>query len=133
MGTSSLFRCGVRNYKQDSFFRAKKGDADFGEWPHVCAILSQNGPRKIYKCGASLLDDSIILTAAHCVHDLDASNIMVRCGEWDSRSKEEPLEHQDREVQEVKLHPEFKLKEHHYNFALLVVKQPFIRMDHIHP
>ena len=43
----------------------------FGEWPHMCIILHRvkvNGKtQEYYKCGASLISDGIVLTAAHCV------------------------------------------------------------------
>ena len=75
--------------------RPKAGEAKFGEWPHVCAILKkesisdvsiklilylsksistkiqiQEESLKIYQCGASLIDYGIVLTAAHCIADI---------------------------------------------------------------
>lgn len=48
-----------------------KEDTQFGEWPHMCAVLKQVmlGSEKVhtYICGASLIAPHIILTAAHCV------------------------------------------------------------------
>lgn len=32
---------------------------------------------------------------------------VVRCGEWDTQTKSEPLPHQDRGVAAIEFHPEF--------------------------
>jgi secreted trypsin-like serine protease len=39
----------------------------FGEWPHMCAILERKDGKNHYVCGGSVIDSGIILTAAHCV------------------------------------------------------------------
>ena len=49
-----------------------KHDTQFGEWPHMCAVLREielGATEKVltYICGASLIAPHIILTAAHCV------------------------------------------------------------------
>ena len=49
-----------------------KHDTQFGEWPHMCALLRQidlGATEKVltYICGASLIAPHIVLTAAHCV------------------------------------------------------------------
>ena len=38
-----------------------------GEWPHMCAVLRQEGAVKTFQCGASLISPGVVLTAAHCV------------------------------------------------------------------
>ena len=58
---------GVRIQNLDKF----SGSTQFGEWPHMCAILkkSQVGGREVnlYVGGASLIAPGILLTAAHVV------------------------------------------------------------------
>ena len=49
-----------------------KRDTQFGEWPHMCAVLREialGATEKVqtYICGASLIAPHIVLTAAHCV------------------------------------------------------------------
>ena len=43
------------------------GSTQFGEWPHMCIILSQDYLGDLYVGGASLIAPGILLTAAHVV------------------------------------------------------------------
>jgi len=114
------------------------GQSEFGEWPHVCALLRSEPddggePVKIYECGASILNEGVVLTAAHCVNGIEAEHLMVRCGEWNTHHENEPLKHQERKVETVVKHPEFRSSEHYFNFALLFLEEEFIRAKHIAP
>ena len=61
----------------------------------------------------------------------DASNIKVRCGEWDTRSLNEHYDHQDRIAQKIMTHPGFKPYDLHNDVSIIVVKDPFILDSHI--
>jgi secreted trypsin-like serine protease len=58
--------------------------AQVGDWPWSCSML-YNG-RHI--CGGSLYNDQWIITAAHCVSSLVASNYRWECGVHDRTNKE---------------------------------------------
>merc|ERR1711953_694881 len=126
----------------------KEGESQFGEWPHMCAILSEEqvvdedpgsvgeeDPQvvNLYQCGGSLIAPNVLLTAAHCVHKFQAepSKLKVRCGEWDTQSQNEPRAHQDRAVHQVDLHPEFNGRNLANDWALLYTREKFELQEHI--
>merc|ERR1711988_111645 len=126
----------------------KEGESQFGEWPHMCAILSEEqvvdqdsgsvggeDPQvvNLYQCGGSLIAPNVLLTAAHCVHKFQAepSKLKVRCGEWDTQNQTEPRAHQDRAVHQVDLHPEFNGRNLANDWALLYTTEPFELQEHI--
>jgi len=134
--------CGKRNPRGVDAVpvRPKTGEAKFGEWPHVCAILKkeligeETGPLKIYQCGASLIDYGIVLTAAHCIDDIKAAELIVRCGEWNTQNEEETLPYQEVQVSAIERHPSFDLSNHKNNFAVLFLEGTgFDAMPHIAP
>jgi len=136
-------QCGKRNNVgvTSRLKKASIDDAKFGEWPHVCAVLKKEyigdsaEPLMVYQCGASLVADSVVLTAGHCVNDTKSleNRIVVRCGEWDTQSEEEILPYQEIDVEKIQIHPDFNVDNHHNNFAVLFLKSPFELTDHISP
>lgn len=70
-------------------------EANFAEFPWMLGILHDNS----YKCGASLIHPQVALTAAHCIEK--RGTYKIRAGEWDWRSRKEPLKHQDRKAKKV--------------------------------
>jgi len=147
-GRRNSFGLGVRiqNYQDD--------EAQFGEWPHMCAILkreiiSGGGQEKggygqqqqealeeeimVFQAGASLIGAGVVMTGAHKVKDFvdDPSSLIVRCGEWDTQTEGEPLPHQGRGVLEVVLHPEFNQGNLVNTIAILFLEEEFVLADHI--
>jgi len=118
--------------------RPKAGEAKFGEWPHVCAVLKTEiiggeNPLKIYTGGASLIDYSIILTAAHPLEQIKDSDLIVRCGEWNTQNEDESQPFQERKVTKVVRHPDFDIGTLKYNFAVLFLESSFDAATHIAP
>ena len=106
------------------------GESQVGEWPHMCALLREEGV-KSFQCGASLISPGVVLTAAHCVQKFrsDPGQLVVRCGEWDTQTTTEPFPHQDRVVASLAVHPEFNGRSLANDFAVLFVAADF-RLDY---
>merc|ERR1712038_508273 len=121
-------------------------EAQFGEWPHMCAILSEEPvveepgyaggePQTVnlYQCGGSLIAPGGILTAGHCAEKFRSQpgKLKVRCGEWDTQNQTEPRAHQDRTVQTLDIHPDFNDRNLANDWALLYTTEPFELQEHI--
>jgi len=115
-------------------------ESQFGEWPHMCAVLHEKPVEQeagysgepetvnLYQCGGSLIAPGVLLTAAHCVDKFrqNPTELKIRCGEWDTQHQTEPYPHQDRQVSNLAIHPEFDGRNLQNDFAVLFVSEDFI-------
>ena len=77
-----------------------------------------------HKCGAALLTHEWIVTAAHCVKDVTASNLRVTIGEYNILDTSEAHKHLDRRVARILTHTDFDKASYEYDIALLRVDEP---------
>ncbi|XP_069688097.1 chymotrypsinogen 2-like isoform X2 [Periplaneta americana] len=113
-------RCGKKGI--DS---GRDGIAEPSEWPWHAAVLEK--PDDLYVCGASLLDESWVLTAAHCVDDYVSTRgeaLKVRLGEHDVTSTTETLRHEEYDVAGVVLYPGFDNTTLAHDIALIRLRHP---------
>merc|ERR1712077_109342 len=122
-----------------------ESESQFGEWPHMCAVLHSKPVEQeagyggepetvnLYQCGGSLIAPGVLLTAAHCVDKFrqNPTELKIRCGEWDTQHQTEPYPHQDRLVSNLAIHPEFDGRNLQNDFAVLFVSEDFILDQHI--
>ncbi|MCL4123678.1 UNVERIFIED_CONTAM: hypothetical protein GTU68_009477, partial [Idotea baltica] len=119
--------CGVRNYDIASRITSQN-EAKFGEFPWQSIIFYQN---YTYNCGATLISNKHVLTAAHCIDGLLASDIRIRFGEWQVNSFDEPLPYMDRNVYAIYIHPKFNPRNVHNDIAVMELLEPIEFQYHI--
>lgn len=134
------YGCGLRNLGvahlgNASQSRYMNNTANFGEFPWTAVIIHKkevNGTMKMrLKCGGSLINPSVVLTAAQCVAGRNESTLEIRVGEWDVLTTNEHLGTQNRNVVKYIIHEEFSRKNLYNDIALLFLDKPVQETDHI--
>uniref|UniRef100_A0A8C9MHU3 Prothrombin n=1 Tax=Serinus canaria TaxID=9135 RepID=A0A8C9MHU3_SERCA len=112
-------------------------DAEVGSAPWQ-VMLYKKSPQELL-CGASLISDSWILTAAHCLFyppwdkNLSTSDILVRIGKH-VRAKYEKNKEKIALLDKIIIHPKYNWKENmDRDIALMHLKRPISFSDYIHP
>lgn len=109
--------CGRRFIRQSRIVGG--GIANYGEWPWQVSLRQYKNGQFRHKCGAALLTNDWVVTAAHCVKDIAPSNLLTRIGEYNVLDTSEAHEHHNRRVTRVITHVNFDKHNYEYDIALL--------------
>nr|BAM36362.1 coagulin factor II [Oplegnathus fasciatus] len=112
-------------------------DADVASAPWQVMLYKRN-PQELL-CGASLISDQWILTAAHCIlyppwnKNFTTNDILVRLGKH-NRAKFERNTERIVAISEIIVHPKYNWKENlNRDIALLKLRRPITFSNEIHP
>ncbi|KAF5274823.1 hypothetical protein FQR65_LT00406 [Abscondita terminalis] len=123
--------CGRRMYPEARIVGGER--ATFGKWPWQISLRQWRTSTYLHKCGAALLNENWAITAAHCVDNVPPSDLLLRLGEHDLSTDNEPYIHQERRVQIVAAHPQFDPRTFEYDLALLRFYEPIVFQPNIVP
>ncbi|XP_058833070.1 phenoloxidase-activating factor 2-like [Topomyia yanbarensis] len=133
--TTEFRECGFRNIDGAGFriTNANNGETEFGEFPWMVALFSQDneGADKTYFCGGSLIKPNIVLTAAHCIINRLEKILVVRAGEWDTKTEFEVLPYQEQRVAQAIIHNNYNAQFLFNDVALLVLEQAFVADENV--
>ncbi|XP_048017847.1 suppressor of tumorigenicity 14 protein homolog [Megalobrama amblycephala] len=123
--------CGVRPFKHNRIVGGQ--NADVGEWPwQVSLHFKTNG----HVCGASIISNKWLLSAAHCF--IQPSSDYKMTTNWQTYSGLRDQTIQDTSVQQRALktiitHPSYSEMTYDYDISLLELSQPLNFSNTVHP
>ncbi|XP_023945692.1 chymotrypsin-like protease CTRL-1 isoform X2 [Bicyclus anynana] len=133
--------CGVKNGPQVYGATAESStdeerivgghNAELNEWPWIVALF--NGGRQF--CGGSLIDNSHVLSAAHCVAHMtswDVARLTARLGDHNIRTNSE-TQHVERKIKRVVRHRGFDMRTLYNDVSVLTLDQPVTYSKTIRP
>ncbi|XP_044592912.1 phenoloxidase-activating factor 2-like [Cotesia glomerata] len=120
--------CGIK--KMTVMSQKTIGQAQVGEYPWQAAILMRNEDGGYtYKGAGVLINKKHVLTVAHIIETCD----VIRLGEWDLSSNEEPCSQQDYQATKIIKHPWSSSTSIENNIAMIILDRdvPLAASPHI--
>ncbi|CAF0921615.1 unnamed protein product [Adineta steineri] len=107
--------CGCSQFPVNAYARIVNGeDAGYNTWSWAVSLEVGD-----YLCGGTIIDESYIVTAAHCLdHNLRPSDIKVHAGSL------KVMEGTQRSVSQFYMHPSYNKAEHTNDIALIKLDRP---------
>ncbi|KAL1007039.1 hypothetical protein UPYG_G00081110 [Umbra pygmaea] len=125
----------LESYQAQRIVKGVNAEVASAPWQ---VMLYKKSPQELL-CGASLISDEWILTAAHCIlyppwnKNFTIDDILVRLGKH-NRAKFERGTEKIVAIDEIIVHPKYNWKENlDRDIALLHMRRPVIFTDQIHP
>ncbi|XP_074657056.1 uncharacterized protein LOC141910238 [Tubulanus polymorphus] len=125
--------CGKPNSNLLAPYVVNGQDAAEGRWPWQVALFEFS----IHVCGASLISERTIITAAHCITKeyYDRPDLYeVRLGtKYRSKPKKDDPNLETRKIANIRIHPSFHEYRDGFDIAILILETPVAFTDYILP
>ncbi|CRL05183.1 CLUMA_CG018098, isoform A [Clunio marinus] len=111
----------ILNNTQNEQFIVGGEEAIVGEFPHMTAIGSTEGEKIFWICGASLISEKFILTAAHCVsrRTLTLPELIARVTDQKLNRNNEEIQPYDFGIKKIIVHPDYRSRLKYNDIALM--------------
>jgi len=117
-----LRECGVNAKRfQTRIVGGRPADPD--EWPWLAALVHKSGRGSGQYCGATLISDTHVLTAAHCLAPFKKEDILVKLGEYDFEQEGETGD-QTFTVLSMKNHENYNDVTYEHDIAIMKLDRP---------
>ncbi|XP_063704377.1 serine protease snake-like [Culicoides brevitarsis] len=95
-------------------------ETEISEFPHMAAIGFKLSDESIqWKCGATLISDEFVMTAAHCINFGDNELDFIRISDHNLYESSDDTNVQERTVAEIFTHPLYKPTSTYHDIALI--------------
>ncbi|GFY40656.1 prostasin [Trichonephila inaurata madagascariensis] len=122
--------CGMRPMSSGPRRRIVGGQsAGAGSWPWQAALYKEGD----FQCGAVLISDTWLISAAHCFYSTQSAHWVARLGLLRRGTELSAPSEQVRRVVEIFLHPEYEDKGFINDIALLRMDKPVLFSDYLRP
>lgn len=122
--------CGVAAIEGAEAPKGNGGVSDPGEYPWMAAIVNAKDDEQF--CGGVVLDQSHVLTAAHCLIRKRQADIAVVLGEYDL-TKPDETRSQKFKVVSIRRHERFDMHTYENDIAIFTLDRPAVFNTYVWP
>nr|XP_018917301.1 PREDICTED: venom protease-like [Bemisia tabaci] len=114
--------CGSNGKKTD---RINAGEANYNDWPWMVALMQYKKFKRswVHFCGAVLITETHVISAAHCFNTLKWQDIMVRIGAYNFKKANE-FPYTDYKVRAAKIHEDYDKATNENDLIILSLERP---------
>ncbi|KAF7379672.1 hypothetical protein HZH68_016620 [Vespula germanica] len=114
--------CGIRGTANAPAtpYPTSSGKTYFAEFPWMVSLFAKQPDGKyLYRCGASMINNGAVLTAAHCVTNQENGALVARFGQWNVKNNSEPI--QEAGIKAIIPHPLYYSAGLFHDIAILIL------------
>ncbi|XP_056634735.1 phenoloxidase-activating factor 3-like [Diorhabda sublineata] len=134
--------CGYLDPGKDRIRNGKNAEINEFPWMALLSYRTRRGPE--FKCGGTIINDRYILTAAHCIKNLESPLLGVRVGEYDIKKKQDCAKlpngstictpgYQDLAIEEINPHSQFNASVISNDIGLIRVSKMNLKLENTRP